>query len=307
VLTEAELRALTTLRGEQTISELATQLDRSQSYTSELIDRLEATGLVESHRDGKRKQLRPANTAAFEQLSDLSLQYSHIEWPELLSGATLEVCYYLDAPRTSKALAALADVHRSTVHRSLEPLQHRGIVYETDDGEYALQEEFESVCELAKAIAHQSHRQTVESHTDTYTMLWESHDTFLVQVLDEIDADSFVLTGPERFQQYDLPLLARERRYYYYSEPPSGITPEILCCHMLCIDQGTRTQSYCLLLLSHVDVDREELQSQADRYGVTELVEDLLTYLETEGDQRTATLPPWEEFQSLAAEYGVTL
>jgi predicted transcriptional regulator len=307
VLSEAELRALTTLRGGQTVSELATALDRSRSYTSELVNRLETTGLVESHRDGKRKRLRPANTPALESLSDLSLQYSHIEWPELLSGTTLAVCYYLDIPRTPTALAGLADVHRSTVYRSLEPLQHRGIVYETDDGAYALQEEFETVRELAEALAHQRHRQTVEAHTDAYTILWESHDTFLVQVPDEIDAAPFVLTGPERFQEYDLPLLARERRYYYYSDPPSEITPETLCCHMLCIDQGTRTQSYCLLLLSHVDIDRNELHDQAGRYGVTEFVEQLLSYLETEGDQRTATLPPWEEFESLAAEYEVTI
>lgn len=35
MLTEGELRALIALHGEQTVSELATRLDRSLSYTSE--------------------------------------------------------------------------------------------------------------------------------------------------------------------------------------------------------------------------------------------------------------------------------
>ena len=46
MLTEGEVRALTVLHGEQTVSELATNLDRSLSYTSELVEQLETAGLV---------------------------------------------------------------------------------------------------------------------------------------------------------------------------------------------------------------------------------------------------------------------
>ena len=74
---------------------------------------------------------------------------------------------------------------------------------------------------------------------------------------------------------------------------------------MLVIDSGARAQSYCLLLLSHVDVDRDELRNQAVKYSVDDLVEDLLTYLDTSGDQRTSRLPEWEDFQELAEDYGV--
>ncbi|WP_135536402.1 MarR family transcriptional regulator [Halostella pelagica] len=307
MLTEGEIRALTALHGEQTVSELATQLDRSLSYTSELVDRLEATGLVETHRHGKTKQVRPSDAKALELLADITQAYSHIEWPELLSGATLRVLYYLDTPRAATDLARRADVHRSTVHRALDPLQHRGIIYQTDDDAYALNEGFEQLSTLARELAHHIHRQTVEQHTDTYTILWESLDEFLVQTVDEITDDNFVPTGPERFQTYDLPLLARDRRYYLYSETASELSPATLCCHMLVIDSGARAQSYCLLLVSHVDIDRNELRDQAVTYGVDELVEDLLTYLDTSGEQRTSRLPEWEEFQELAADYGVAV
>ena len=306
MLTEGEVRALTVLHGEQTVSEFATQLDRSLSYTSELVERLETTGLVETRREGKTKQIRPSDAKALELLADITQAYSHIEWPELLSGSTLRVLYYLETPRVATELARRADVHRSTVHRALGPLQHRGIIYETDDGAYALNEGFEQLSTLARELAHHDHRQTVEQHIDTYTILWESLDEFLVQAAAEIADDTFVPTGPEQFQTYDLPLLARDRRYYFYSESITDLSPATLCCHMLVIDSGARTQSYCLLLLSHVDVDREELRTQATTYGVDDLVEDLLTYLDTSGEQRTSRLPEWEEFQELAADYGVT-
>ncbi|MDZ7849700.1 MAG: ArsR family transcriptional regulator [Halodesulfurarchaeum sp.] len=306
MLTEGEIRALTTLHGEQTVSELATNLDRSPSYTSELVERLETAGLVETRREGKTKQIRLSDAKALELLTDLTQQYSHIDWPELVSGAALRVCYYLDTPRTVTDLAAHADVHRSTVHRALDPLQHRGIVYQTDDGAYALNDGFEQLRAFAREVAHHVHRQTVEAQTDTYTILWESLDEFLVQTTTEIIDEHFIPTGPDQFQRYDLPLLARDRRYYLYSETTSELSPEMLCCHMLVIDSGPRSLSYCLLLLSHVDIDRDELRTHAVTYGVDDIVDELLTYLDTSGAQRTDRLPEWENFQELAEEYEVT-
>jgi predicted transcriptional regulator len=307
MLTEGEVRALTALHGEQTVSELATNLDRSLSYTSELVEQLETAGLVEARRQGKTKQVRLSDAKALELLTDLSQQYSHIDWPELLSGAALRVCYYLDTPRTAIELARRADVHRSTVHRALAPLQHRGIIYQTDDGAYTLNDGFEQLSAFARELAHHVHRQTVEEQTDTYTLLWESLDEFLVQTTTEITDEHFIPTGPDQFQRYDLPLLARDCRYYLYSETTSELSPEMLCCHMLVIDSGARTQSYCLLLLSHVEIDRDELRTQASKYGVDDVVDELCTYLDTSGDQRTSSLPEWEDFQELAEEYEVAL
>lgn len=307
MLTEGEVRALTALHGEQTVSDLATNLDRSLSYTSELVERLETAGLVETRRQGKTKWIRLSDAKALELLTDLTQQYSHIDWPELLSGAALRVCYFLDTPRTATELARCADVHRSTVHRTLAPLQHRGLVYQTDDGAYALNDGFEQLSAFARELAHHVHRQSVEEQTDAYTILWESLDDFLVQAPTEIIDEHFIPTGPDQFQRYGLPLLARDRRHYLYSEATSELSPETLCCHMLVIDSGARTQSYCLLLLSHVDIDRDELRAQATKYGVDDVVDDLYTYLDTSGAQRTSRLPEWEDFQELAEEYEVSL
>lgn len=306
MLTEGEFRALTVLHGEQTVSELATELDRSLSFTSELVDRLETAGLVETRRQGKTKQVRLSDAKALELLGDLEQQYSHIEWPELLAGAPLRVCYYLDTARIATDLARRAGVHRSTVHRALAPLQHRGIVYQTDDNAYALNEGFEQLSVFARELAHHAHRQVVEEQTDTYTILWESLGEFLVQTETEITGEDFIPTGPDQLQRYDVPLLARDRRHYFYSETTSELSPETLCCHVLVIDSGARAQSYCLLLLSHVDVDCDELRAQASKYDVVDVIEELCTYLETSGEQRTSRLPAWEEFQELADEYGVT-
>jgi DNA-binding MarR family transcriptional regulator len=306
VYTEAELRALEALQGESTVSGLAEELDRSRSYVSELVDRMESKGLVHTSREGKRKQINRSDARAIELFDRFVQQYTHIPFPELLGGATLRILYYLQSPATATQLAEQVDVHRSTVHRSLSPLESRGMIYKSD-GKYTLNDEFEELSTVAREFAHLRHRHRVEDHAESFTILWESLDEFLVQTRTEIEEDAFHLTGPELFQVYDLPLMARQRRYYLYSESVDEVSPAELCCHMLVIDDGTRSQSYCLLLISGTEIDRNELLEAAEKYEVNERVSNLLEYLDTEGESRSGRLPRWEEFRELADEYGVAV
>ena len=304
--TEAELRVLAAARGEPTVSALAEDLERSVNYISELIDRMEEKGLVHTTRSEKTKHVHRSSARAIELYDQFVQRYHHIPFAELLGGATLRVLYHLDASASPTDLAERAGVHRSTVYRSLSPLQHRGLVYR-DDGRFALNDEFEGLAALACEFAHHRNRNRVKEHTDTYTILWESLDEFLVQTDELIGINAFHLTGAERFQAYGLPLLARERRYYLYSESTDEVTPEELCCHMLIIGDDTRSRSYCLLLIGGVDIDRNELLDVATTYGVVDDVQALLEYLDTDGETRTETLPTWNEFRDLADEYGVAV
>lgn len=304
--TEAEFRVLAAARSEPTVSALAKDLDRSVNYVSELLDRLEEEGLTYTTRVGKTKHVYRSGARAIELFDKFVQRYPHIPFPELLGGATLRVLYHLDSPASATTLADRAGVHRSTVYRSLSPLRHRGIVYQ-DDGRFALNDEFEELATLAREFAHHRNRNRVEAHVDTYALLWESLDEFLVQTDEPIEADAFHVTGPERFQAYDLPLLARQRRYYLYSESTDEISPADLCCHTLVIGDDTRSRSYCLLLLSKVDVDRDELLDVAAQYDVEDSVRSLVEYLDTDGETRTETLPTWDEFRNLADEYGIAV
>lgn len=306
VYTEAELRVLTALDSEYSVSELAAELGQSVNYVSELVERVESKGLVHTRQSGKTKRVQRSDAKAVELFDRFVRKYSHIPFPQLLDGATLRVLYYLDSPESATDLADLGGVHRSTVHRSLSPLEDRGIVYRSD-GQYVINDEFEELAALAREFAHLRNRNRIEEHVGSYTILWESLDEFLVQTDEEIESDAFLLTGPERFETFDLPLLARQRRYYLYSESKDELSAAELCCQMLVIDSGTRSQSYCLLLLFTVDVDRDELLALAELYGVKALVADLLGFLETEGEERAERLPTWNEFRDLADEYGVAL
>ncbi len=306
MLRRIELEVLATVDRGDTISELATKLDHSESYLSRAVADLVKKGLVYTERDGRRKRVVPSDARAVELYQDLVRQHSHIDFPELLTGKTLEVLYYLDQPRTVSEIADRSDNYRNTVNRVLKRFRDRGLVG-TADGHYEFNADFDRLHEFARELAHHLHRQRLEAVAPKGTILWEDYDEFLAQTETEIDAEGFHETGLARFAAFDLQFLLTGNRYYVYSEDLDAVSPAELCCHTLLIDDGSRHRSYCLLLLSYVDVDEADLREQAAKYGLENEIDALLRYLETHGEVDDDRLPEWDEFQELAADYEVPL
>ena len=304
MLRRIELKVLVAVDRGDTISELATKLDHSESYLSRAVGDLVEKGLVHTERDGRRKRVVPSEARAVELYQDLVRQHSHIGFPELLTGKALAVLYYLDQPRTVSEIAGRSDNYRNTVNRVLKRFRDRGLVG-ADDDRYEFNANFNRLHEFARELAHHLHRHRLEAVAPKGTILWEDYDEFLAQADTEIDADAFHETGLGRFAAFDLQFLLTGHRYYVYSEGLDTVSPAELCCHTLLIDDGSRHRSYCLLLLSHVDVDEEDLREQAAKYDLEDEIDALLRYLETHGEVDDDRLPEWSEFQKLAADYEI--
>jgi len=306
VIRRIELEALAIVERGDTISELAMKLDYSESYLSRAVTDLAEKGLLYTQRDGRRKRVVPSDARAVEIYQDLVRQHSHIDFSELLTGKTLEVLYYLDQPRTVADLAARTDNYRNTVNRVLKRLRNRGLVG-TTDSQYQFNGDFDRLHEFARELAHHLHRRRLESVAPNGTILWENHGEFLAQTQTEVDTEGFHETGLARFAAFDLQFLLTSHRYYVYSEDLGSVSPAELCCHTLLIDDDTRHRSYCLLLLSHVDVDESDLRERAVKYGLEDTIDALVRYLNTRGQVDDDRLPECDEFQELAADYEVDL
>jgi DNA-binding MarR family transcriptional regulator len=306
VLRQIELEVLATVDRGDTISELATKLDHSESYLSRAVADLVEKRLVYTERDGRQKRVIPSDARAVELYQDLVRQHSYIDFPDLLTGKALEVLYYLDQSRTVSEIADRSDNYRNTVNRVLKRFRDRGLVGR-DDGHYEFNADFDHLHEFASELTHHLHRQRLESGASKGTILWEDYDEFLAQTETEIDAWGFHETGLARFAAFDLQFLLTSHRYYVYSEKLDAVSPAELCCHTLLINDGSRHRSYCLLLLSHVDVAEEDFREQAAKYGLADEIDALLRYLETHGEVDDERLPDWDDFQELAADYEVDL
>jgi len=275
-------------------------------HLSRAVGDLVEKGLIYTERDGRRKRVVPSDARAVERYQYLVRQHSHIDFAELLTGKALEVLYYIDQPRTVSEIADWSDNYRNTVNRVLKRFRDRGLVG-TDNGHYEFNADFDRLHKFARELAHHLHRHRVEAVAPKGTILWEDYDEFLTQAQTEIDAAGFHKTGLARFAAFDLQFLLTGHRYYVYSEGLDAVSPAELCCHTLLIDDGSRHRSYCLLLLSHVGVDEEDLREQAVKYGLEDEIGALLRYLETQGAVDDDRFPEWDEFQELATDYEVRL
>lgn len=302
MMKKRELEIISALDTPLTISELADQLDWSASSVSKVVAELDEKGLVETHRD-KRKVVEAANVEPVTRYRSLMQRYPHIEFPELLHGEAIPILFYLSDPITVSELAERTENYRNTVHRIVKRFQKRGLVRKRA-GTYVLNDDFRELSEFAGALIAHLHRRLVP--TSPATILWSGVNEFLLLTDEEIDDPSFKLTGPRRFADYGIPLVITDRRHYFYSERRSDLSPADVVCHMLLIDDGARYKSYCLLLLVKEPVDRTQLQERAAVYGVSAMVDELLTYLDTRGSHDDGVIR-WTEFKELADDYGVTV
>jgi len=306
VLRRIELEVLSTVDRGDTISELAMKLDHSESYLSRAVADLVDKGLVYTERDGRRKQVVPSDARAVELYQDLVRQHSHIEFPELLTGKALEVLYYLDQPRT---VAEIADQTTTTAIRST--VSSSGFATAASSGWTTVTMTSTPTSTASTRLPGNSHTISIDNASKPSPR--RAYDSLgglrriPRQAETEIDAEGFHETGLARFAAFDLQFLLTDHRYYRYSETLDEVSPAELCCHTLLIDNGSHHRSYCLLLLSHVDVDEADLRVQAVKYGLEDEIDALLQYLETHGKIQDGRLSEWSEFQELAADYEVDL
>jgi hypothetical protein len=209
--------------------------------------------------------------------------------------------YYLDQPRTLSEIAAQSDNYRNTINRVPKRFRDRGLVG-ANDGHYEFNADLDRLHESARELVHRLHRRRLEAVAPKGTILWEDYDEFLAKAETEIDTETFHEPGLARFTAFDLQFLLTGHRYYVYSEDLDAVSSAELCCHTLLIDDGSH-HSYCLLLLSHADIDKADLRERGGEVQPEDEVDALLHYLKTHGEVDDERLPEWDEFQELAADY----
>lgn len=316
MLSKSELRLLSEVNDislrDAPLNELSDRIGWSISHTSRVVSQLEGREFVQTEREDGQKIVRLANAQPVEQFSNLVSEFSHVDFPDHISGSALRILYYLNTGRTATELAELSGISRATVYRRLESLQHVGIVGK-DRSRYALTDAFSPLAEFARSVAHHDHRQEArQSATDVY-IIWEALDEYLFGCQSDLTDDRFHQTGPAVFETYGIPLLTREQTHYFRSERRSGVTPADLVCHTLLIEDSTRYRSYCLLLIASQNIPESALEERATHYnleaelGLHEVIEELFAYLETKGDVSSDVLPTWKDFKEMTADYNISI
>jgi len=308
MLNEGELRILSVVDSPKYLQPLANELDYRKDTVSRALNGLEKAELIHKEREGNAVVVEPSNARCVEVLRSLTKSHPHVDFPDLLIPSMVNVLFYLNSstPWTAAELAERTGHSRSTVYRSLRTLTNRAMAVKKH-GQYTLTEEFRELHEFAYDLLHHVHTVQVKRDTTSGTLVWESHDEYLVRTDELVDGDGYHRTGLDAFEEYGLEFFTTSEHYYFYSEDRDALEAEDLVCHLLLIGNDSRRRKYALLLMARADLSRDQLESTTRYYPVEDLVLQLHEFLETRGEQPSHDTPPWDEFETLATEYGVAV
>lgn len=315
MITKAGLAVVDTLSTgrEVTSEELARETDYSQAHLYEVLDELLAKGLLAETR-GPNNQRRVCVTdhPVIEAYRTLRSKLGHVEWVDLLSPATLRVCWYLDEPRRVTAIAERLGITRQGVHNALSPLKHRAMLSPSGP-EYALNEDLSPLLAFSRSLVRHKHRSQARAVAPSATIEWCDPKRSLIRVQTSADTEALLedpdwrLTGLGQFEGYGLQFfLAGEPAFWY--APDEELTPAEVVCHTLILDSGSRRVSYSMLLIEKLDIDRETLLETAKWYDLESTVAAMYRPLENEFDNSEdlpVYLPSESEYTALKEQYGV--
>ncbi|WP_434531497.1 MarR family transcriptional regulator (plasmid) [Haloarcula sp. NS06] len=315
MLTKAGIALLDALSAGRaaTPDELATETGYSQDHIYDVLNELLKDGLLTEARGSKNRRLvRVTDHPVVESYRDLRSKLGHVDWTEILSPATLRVCWYLDEPRRATEIADRLNITRQGVHNALSPLKHRAMLSPSGP-EYALTEDLSPLQTFAQAVVTHEHRSRARELAPSATVEWCDSERALIRVQTPEDttalesAAKWRITGLARFQEYGLQFfLAGEPAFWY--APNEALTPSEVVCHTLVLDSGSRRVSYSMLLIEKLDIEQETLTETATWYDLETAVAAMYRPLQGEfevADDSPVSLPSEAEFTALKEQYGV--
>lgn len=315
MLAKAGLAVLDTLKSgrEATPDELVAETEYSRKHVYRVLNDLLTAGLIsESRGHHNQRRVRVTDDPAVEAYRRLVSDLGHVEWPELLSPATVRVCWYLDEPRRVAAIADRLGISRQGVHNALSPLKNRAMLSPSGP-EYALADDLRPLLEFARTVVTHEQRERVRSLAPSATVEWCDPKRALVRVHESEDtdtlqsADDWQLTGLAKFREFGLQFFLSGEPAFWYA-PTEEVTPAEVVCHTLVLDSDSRRTSYAMLLIEEGEIDEESLTNFGEWYGLeTEIFE---MYRAIEGDFEPADnveveLPTESEYSALKAQYEV--
>lgn len=279
---ETELQIVDRLRNRPySVSELADAIDKSQSWTSELVSSLEEQNLIE-----KDSRVHLADTYEVTLLAELIEEYAAAK---LLAGTKEDILRTLpDSPRS------IADLQRcgfakSTLYQHLTEIQETGAVTETEQGYVITDDTLRSFLEA-------------RNRTPPFETEYRANGETLVETSkDDVDGTP---TAFSAFTRYGVDYHAA-KNYVYRGD--RALDLEDIQIHAVAVAETKKQMAMAaVFFFTHrASLASSELWRLANKWDCVEKWADLLAYIDQRDVHQDEHFLPWDEFITLANDYGV--
>ncbi|CCQ36806.1 ArsR family transcription regulator / DUF2204 family protein [Natronomonas moolapensis 8.8.11] len=279
---EAELRVLDCLRDRSySVGELADAIEKSQSWTSEVVGDLETDHLVD-RTDGVQLATTYEATLLAELLDRYALE-------NVLTGTKEDILdALLDGPKTISELQQQGFA-TSTLYKHVNEIQETGAITRTDDG---------------YAVADDTLRSFLRARTRTTPFETEyraNGDRLVATSKDTIDGTP---TAFSAFTRYGVDYHPAKT---YAHRGDRSLELEAVLIHAVTVAETKKQMAMAgVFYLTHrATLEASELWRLANRWDCVEKWADLFAYIDQREVHHEELFLPWEEFVDLANDYGV--
>jgi len=280
---EAELRVIDCLRDRSySVGGLADAIDKSQSWTSEVVSDLENAHLVD-RTDG----VRLATTYEASLLAELLDRYA---LEKVLTGTKEDILRALLGGPTTISELQTKGFATSTLYNHLNEIQETGAVAHTNDDGYV--------------ITDDTLRSFLEARTRTTPFETEyraNGDRLVATSKDAVDGTP---TAFSAFTRYGVDY--HPAKTYVYQGDRS-LELEAILVHAVTVAETKKQIAMAgVFYLTHrATLDASDLWRLANRWECVEKWADLFAYIDQRAVHHEELFLPWEEFLNLANDYGV--
>jgi DNA-binding HxlR family transcriptional regulator len=267
--------------GSYSVGDLADAINKSQSWTSEVVGDLENDNLVD-RTDG----IQLATTYEASLLAELLDRYA---LEKVLTGTKEDILNaLLDGPQTISALQT-DGFAKSTLYKHLNEIQETGAIAHTDDG---------------YTITDDTLRSFLKARTRTTPFETEyraNGDRLVATSKDSVDGTP---TAFSAFTRYGVDYHPA-KRYVYHGDRSLGL--ESILIHAVTVAETKKQMAMAgvFYLTYRASLDTSDLWRLANRWECVEKWADLFAYIDQREVHQAELFLPWEEFIDLANDYGV--
>ncbi|WP_114577238.1 DUF6036 family nucleotidyltransferase [Saliphagus sp. LR7] len=279
---EAALRVVDCLRDRSSaVGELAEAIGKSQSWTSEVVNDLEDTHLVERN-DG----VRLATTYEATLLAELLERYA---LEKVLTGTKEDFLVALLQGPKSIAELQKQGFAKSTLYKHLNEIQETGAIVHTDDG---------------YAITDDTLRSFLEARTQTTPFETEyraNGDRLVATSKEDVDGTP---TAFSAFTRYGVDYHPA-KTYVYRGDRSLDLEDVLIHAVTVAETKKQMTMAAVFYLTHRATLDSNDLWRLANRWECVEKWADLFAYIDQREVHQEDLFLPWGEFIDLASEYEV--
>ncbi len=261
------------------LKSLASKIDKSESWTSELVNDLEDDGLVKTD-----TTISLADTYEADLLKKLSKRF---DLEKILAGKKEEILRSLHSSQKTLSGLEKEGFAKSTVYETLSDLKEVGVVLEEEKG-YKIKDE--TLRDLLKA-------RTREPYLESY----RTDEEMIIKTEEDIEGEE---TAFSAFDRYGLRYFPSEN-YFYRGDNPTEI--ENVLIHAVKFAENKKQMSMCgvfYLKRDHV-LTNDKLWKLANKWDCLEKFADLLAYIDRREVKRSELFLPWDEFVDVCRDHDV--